>query len=417
MRIIDPATADLAEFVRPGDTVAWGQGAAEPLALTRALAAQRRALGRIRVFMGIGASDTFAPEHADHIDFLSYCGSGSNRRLARAGVLDALPCHYSSLPELIAGNRLKIDVVMVQLAPADGAGRYSLGVARDYLPAAISRARVVLAEINDQAPWTHGGETLSCDDIDAAVHVSRPLLELGPRNIGATELAIGRYVAELVEDGATLQIGIGNIPDAVLAALAGRRDLGVHSGLIGDGVADLMSAGVITNARKNMDRGLTVTGLAMGGDRLYRLLDRNPAVAFRSIEYTHDPAVLAGLDRFVAINSALEVDLTGQINAEVVDGIYVGAVGGAADFLRAAARSRGGVPIVALPACAGGRSRVVARLSGPVTTARADAGVIVTEHGVADLRGASVSERVHRMLAIADPVHREALARQARDRP
>jgi acyl-CoA hydrolase len=199
----------------------------------------------------------------------------------------------------------------------------------------------------------------------------------------------------------------------VLAALHQRRDLGVHSGVVGDGVMALMEAGVVTNAHKGRDPGATVAGVLMGSTRLHRYAHRNPALQMRATDYTHDPDVLASLPRFVAINSALEVDLSGQVNAEVAAGCYVGAVGGAVDVLRGAHRSRGGVPIIALPATAGARSRVVAALSGPVSTARCDAGVFVTEYGIADLRGLPLAARRRRMLDIAHPEHRARLEREA----
>lgn len=414
MRVLDAEALDLAVFIRPGDTILWGQGAGEPLALTRTLAAQRASLGGVRGFLGIGASGTFGPEHADHIRFCSYCGTGSNRALAQAGRLDILPCHYSRLPALIRSGRLKVDVAMVQVPPADDDGRFSLGLSHDYLHAALGSARVVLAEINEQLPWTAGTAWLRAEDIDAAVVTSRPPLEVSPTRIGEVEAAIGRCVAELVPDGATLQLGIGAIPEAVLSALTGHRDLGIHSGIVGDGVMTLMQCGVVTNRRKHIDRGTTITGMAMGSGGLYRFLHRNAEVGFRPAEYTHDTAVLAQIERFVAINSALEVDLTGQVNAEVAGGVYVGAVGGAVDFLRGASLSVGGLPVVALPSRANGRSRIVPRLRGPVTTARSDAGVIVTEYGVADLRGAGLAERIERMLAIAHPDERGTLIGDAK---
>lgn len=410
MKLLDAKGPDLKAFVRPRDTILWGQGAAEPLVLTRALAEQRARLGGVQAFLGIGASDTFGPEHADYIRFLSYCGTGTNRALVKAGRLDILPCHYSRLPALILGGQLKVDVVMVQVTPPDRQGRFSLGLACDYLPAALRAARVVIAEINEQLPWTEG-VWLEEGDIDAAVRSSRPPLEIAPPPLSEVETAIAARVAALVEDGATLQIGIGAIPEAVLAALGGHRNLGVHSGIIGDGVAELMLKGVITNRRKSFDVGKTITGTALGSGRLYRFLDRNAGIGFRPAEYTHDATFLARMDRFVAINSALEVDLSGQVNAEIAGKLYAGAVGGAVDFLRGAALSRGGLPIIALPSLASGRSRIVARLSGPVSTARSDAGLIVTEFGVADLRGASLGVRAERMLAIAHPSHRDALAR------
>jgi acyl-CoA hydrolase len=405
---------DLSAFIRPGDTVLWGQAGAEPLTLTRALVAQRHRLGRLRLFLGVGRSGVLQPEHADAFDFLAYCGSGSNRALAAAGVLDILPCHYSDLPALIRSKALRIDVLLLQVPPADEHGRHSFGLAHEYLSAALDSARCVIAEVNDQVPWTFDERYVRADEIDLLVAASYPPLEIAPPVIGKVEQAIGHHLAARIEDGSTLQFGLGAIPEAVLSALHTHRDLGVHSGTIGDGVVALTDAGVITNARKTIDHRVSVAGVLMGSGKLHRFAHRNPGLQLRATHYTHDAAVLASIERFVAINSAIEVDLTGQINAEVAGGVYVGAVGGAPDFLRAAHRSAGGLPIVALPSTAGQHSRVVAKLSGPVTTSRGDAGLIVTEYGVADLRGLPLSARIERMLGIAHPEHREQLAREAR---
>ena len=404
---------DLGRWIRAGDTVAWGQANGEPLGLIDALIEQRRELARLRLFLGIGGARRLTAQFADAFDFLAYCGSGSNRALAEAGVLDILPSHYSQLPALIRNSRLRIDVLLLQLSPADEHGRHSLGLANEYLVAALDTARVVMAEVHPEVPWTHGERTLAADRIDLCVPASYPLPESRTPTPSAVEEAIAGHLAELVEDGATLQFGIGSLPRAVLARLADRRDLGVHSGVIHDGVADFMEAGIVTNARKTIDRGVTVTGLLMGSERLHRYAHRNPNIQLRRSDYTHDAGVLAALDRFVAINSAIEVDLTGQVNAETAGGVYVGAVGGGLDFLRGAHRSRGGVPIVALPSTTRGKSRIVAHLDGPVTTPRSDAGVVITEHGVADLRGLSLRERRQRLLDIADPPCREALDRAA----
>jgi len=375
--------------------------------------AQRHAVGRFKVFLGMTHSDTPKPEHTDQITFSSYCGTGGNRPLVKAGKLDILPCHYSQLPGLIQSRKLKIDVLMLQLAPADQDGYYSFGIAHEFLIAAMDAARVVIAEVNDQAPWTYGERPIRETDLDYIVHTSRAPLEILQPTPGDTEHAIARHAAELIDDGATLQFGLGAMPEAILGALADRRDLGIHSGTIGDTVAELTRAGVITNAKKSIDPGVTVTGMMMGSKRLHDFTHRNPGVQFRSTTYVHNADVLSRIDRFVVLNTAIEVDLTGQINAEVADGMYIGTIGGALDFLRAANRSRGGLPIVALPSTAGRdrkrASRIVARLSGPVSTPRSDAGIIVTEHGVADLRGITLSERRRRMIAISHPDFREHL--------
>lgn len=410
--------ARLQGLLRAGDTLWWGQATAEPLTLTRALVAHRHALaqgGRLRVFVGIGASDTLRPEQADVIDFFGYAASGPHKALAQAGVLDIVPSHYSHLPGLIREGLLPADVVFLQVSPPDEQGRHSLGLVHEYLPAALEKARVLIAEVNPDIPWTHGSVHLKAGDFDLLVDAECAPLDAERAEVGATEQAIAAHIAALVQDGATLQVGIGKIPDAVLSALQGRRDLGLHSGAISDGIAELAQAGVLTNARKSIDPGVGIAGILMGGERLRRWAHRNPGLALRGSDYTHHPEVLASLNQLVAINSAVEVDLTGQVNAEVAGGVYVGAVGGAVDFLRGAARSPGGLPIVALPSSVKGSTRIVAQLSGPVSTPRCDAGLIVTEHGVADLRGQPLSRRVQRMLDIAAPAHRADLERQAHD--
>jgi len=404
---------DLGAIVRPGDSVMWGQADAEPVPLTQALMAQRHAIGNFNVFLGVTYSDTLQVEYTDCIRFSAYCGSGGNRALAKAGKLDILPCHYSQLGELIASGRLKVDVLLLQLAPANERGEYSLSIAHEYLIPALETARVVIAEVNECAPWTHGERPLVEADLDYIVRTARAPLELVHPQAGAVELAIARKVAALIEDGATLQFGLGALPEAILAELADRRDLGIHSGAIGDQVAALMCSGVINNARKSIDRGVTIAGIMFGSKRLHDFAHRNPQLQFRSSAYTHGAGVLAQIERFTALNSAVEVDLSGQINAEVAAGVYVGAVGGAVDFLRAAHCSKGGLPIVALPSTAGRHSRIVARLGGPVSTPRSDAGIIVTEYGVADLRGAGLAERARKMLAIAHPEERERLERES----
>jgi acyl-CoA hydrolase len=401
-------------WVREGDTVAWGQAAAEPRGLTAPLLAARHTIGPFRCFFAMNLGDTVRPEHADVVTFLSYTAAGSNRRLSDAGALEILPIHYSDYPRFMANGRLPVDVVLLQVPPPDAEGRYSLGFADEYLSAAIENARVVIGEVNEHAPRTNS-RMLTADDFDLLVPGDAPPPTVEPREPSAVEREIGRRIAELVEDGSTLQTGIGSLPDAILAALGDRRDLGLHSGSIGDRALDLIEAGAITNARKSVDPGVSVAAVLIGSERLYRFADDNPELALRDTRYTHDAERLAAQRRLVAINTAFEVDLTGQINAEVAGGRYLGAVGGSMDFLRGAARSDGGLPIIALPSTARDSSRIVAKLSGPVSTPRADAGLIVTEHGVADLRGLTIRERPARMLDLVAPEHREALEAAAQD--
>ena len=395
---------DWPTLVRPGDLVAWGQSCAEPVALTKSLVESRAAIGGFRAFVGISNSPNVDPKYTDHVAFSSYCGTGNNQRLGDQ--LDILPIHYG---KLVAALGREAPVVLLSLACGCDADHFSYGAAGDYLGDLVHRARLVIAEVSDRVPRTGSGADLRRDQLDIVVRSSSIPPEATAARIGPTEEAVAAQVAGLIEDGSTLQIGLGAIPAAVLRALSGHRDLGIHSGLIGDEVADLAEAGVISNARKTVDRGLSVAGLLVGGPRLMRWADHNPTLALRPTSYTHDHSVLASIDRLVAINSAIEVDLSGQVNAEVAAGRYVGAVGGAGAFLRGALESRGGLPIVALPATAGANSRIVAQLSGPVSTARADVGLVVTEHGVADLRGLSLRARREKMLMLADPAHRGAL--------
>ncbi len=411
MDIIEADALDFTHLIRPGDRIAWGQCAGEPLTLTRALMAQRHRIGgRFSVFLGATWGDAVAPEHADAIDFQAYCGAGQNRLLADQGVLDVLPCHYTELERALGrGGPNQVDVLLLDVAPADAQGRYSLATTHEYLVPLIDSARLVIAEVNEAAPWTFGARSLDETDLDIVVHTDRPLPTGAKAAAGPVEQAIGAHVASLVEDGATLQMGIGAVPDAVLDQLTGRRDLGVHSGAVTDAVAELIERGVVTNARKTIDAGVTIAGVLMGGERLNRHVHNNAAFQMRGTAYTHSIETLGRIDRFVAINSAIEVDLTGQVNAEVAGGRYVGAVGGAMDFIRGARQSRGGLSVIALPSHAGSRSRIVANLQGPVSTPRSDVAFVVTELGIADLRGASVAQRMQRMLAIAHPDFRASL--------
>ncbi len=404
---------DLSSLLRSGDAIMWGQTNGQPMMLTNALVAQRHHFERLRIFLGVSQSPVPGVEHADVFEYTAYCGAGHNRALLKAGLLDILPCHYSQLPALIRSGRLPADVVMLQVSPPDAQGRYSLGLANEYLFAALDRARVVLGEVNSNVPWTHSERHLRLEDFDLLVESDAPLSEMARSAPSEVEQAIGRNVASLIEDGATIQLGLGGIPEAVMNALGDRRYLGVHSGTIGDGVAALMEAGVVDNSRKEIDTGVTITGVMMGSARLSRFAHNNPRLQMRGTEYTHSSKVMAAFKRFVAINSAIEVDLTGQVNAEVAGGVYVGAVGGAIDFTRAAQASEYGVPVLALPSMAGKHSRIVASVSGPVSTARSDAGVIVTEYGIADLRGLSLTQRIGPLIRIAHPDHREALERAA----
>ena len=380
--------ADLSRIIRPGDGIVAGQACSEPQALMEALVAQRAAFSGASLFLGVNYAGIVKPEHADHLRLSAYCGAGRNRALADAGVLDIHPHPYSRLATLIRERKIPSDVVLLQVSPPNARGEYSMGLAVDYLPSAIAMARAVIAEVNDRVPWTHTEKLFRKEHFTLIVESSREPAAPPPARAGAAEAAIARHAATFISDGATLEFGLGVLPDAVCLALSSRKGLKIHSGTIGDGIIDLMRSGAVGEA---------VCGQLIGTRRLFDFARDNPAIRMRSTEYTHDPRVLASLERFIAINSAVEVDLTGQVNAEVAGGSYLGAVGGALDFMRAANQSPGGVSLLVLPA-----ARIVKSLSGPVSTPRSEAGVIVTERGAADLRGCTLNERMRRMQAISN---------------
>lgn len=377
----------LAQWIRAGDGVVFGQACAEPQTLVEALVAQRAQYSGATLFMGVNWSGTVQPEHADHLRLTAYCGSGHNRKLADAGVLDVHPHPYSQLAGLIRQGRIKADVVLLQVSPPNAKGEYSLGLSAEYLVPALEVARVILGEVNHRVPWTHSERLLRESDFAALLESSREPVAVPYGAPGEPELAIARNALEFIPEDATIETGLGALPDAVLRLLGDRKGLCIHSGSVGDGVVELMQKGVV----REVDG-----GTLMGTRKLFEHARENPHLRLRSIEYTHNPRVLGAIERFVAINSAIEVDYTGQVNAEVAKGSYLGAVGGALDFIRAANHSPGGVSLMLLPS-----SRIVEKLQGPVATPRSEAGVIVTERGAADLRGRTLREREALLRALA----------------
>lgn len=396
---LSPTRPDLSSLIRPGDGVVWSQACAEPVALVDAFLSVAAEVTPLTAFVGLSWRD-LSPAVPASLRVLSY---GALGRLGRLPNLELIPCHFSALPGLFAQRKLPGDVALVQVAPPDRQGRCSLGVGVDYIADAVAHARVVIAEVNDHCPRT-AGPWVAWDRIDAVLPSSRPLLEAPPLQPGELEARIAGQVAALVEDGDTIQLGVGALPEAILGALHGHRDLGVHSGMISDGVLALIEAGVVTNARKPIDRNLTVTGAALGSHRLFDALPAHEEVLFAPVSYTHAPATLAKLGKLAAINSALEVDLSGQVGAERVGERALGAVGGQVDFLRAAA-TYGGTAIIALPS-----TRIVPTLRGPVSTARSDVDWVVTEHGACSLRGLSEAARRRELLRVAGGACAERLA-------
>lgn len=346
-----------------------------------------------------------------------FTGPGA-RESVNNGEADYIPIFLSEITSLIRGGEWPIDVSLINVSPPDRYGYMSYGVEVSITKPATEAAKIVIAQVNSQMPRTLGNSFIHASQVDYMVEVDDPLIELPAKEISDVEAKIGRFVADLIEDGSTLQLGIGGIPNAVLANLMDKKDLGVHTEMFSDGILPLMEAGVITNEKKSIARGRIMTSFAMGTKELYDYLDNNPLFEFRTSHYVNDPFVVAQNKKVVAVNSALEVDLTGQVCADSIgDKIYSG-IGGQVDFIRGASRSEGGKPIIALPSTAAGgkASRIVPHLKpgAGVVTSRGDVRYVVTEYGVASLFGKNLRQRAEELIAIAHPDFREELRRESR---
>jgi 4-hydroxybutyrate CoA-transferase len=418
MRIVSAAEA--VSGIRSREQVFVQGGAGTPSVLLQALAAHARSLEDVGVthLHAEGPAPHLDPEMARHIRHRALFIGGAARAAVNDGRADYVPVFLSDIPRLFARGDLPVDVALINVTPPDAHGFCSLGVSVDVSLAAVRAARVVIAQLNPSMPRTHGDGFVHSSRIDLAVHVDAPPHRHALPPPSDEERRIGELVAELVPDGATLQMGIGAIPAAVGAALLGKRDLGVHTEMFTDVVVDLVEKGVITGARKEVNRGKIVSAFAMGTERLYRFLDDNPMVEMRPADYTNDSALIRRFRRMVAVNSAIEIDLTGQVCADSIGSRMYSGVGGQMDFVRGAALAEEGRAIIALPSTAsqGQRSRIVGTLqpgAGVVTT-RAHVQTVVTEHGVAHLHGRSISERARALIGIADPRFRDELSAFAR---
>lgn len=405
---------DVADFLNPGDGVWWGQGSAEPEPLVNQVLDAVDRVGPIRAFSGLTWNGRLSGDLPEKLTVVSYGGLGQLRSLSRHGRLDVVPCHYSAIPRMFASGQLPNDVGLVQVSVPGPDGTVTLGTGVEYVADALRHTRTLIAEINHQMPATVGGPRLPLSAFAAVIETDRPLREAPSKPADDVDRAIAANVAGIVDDGSTIQIGVGALPSAVLDALAGHADLGLHSGMITDGVLTLVEKGVITGARKEIDPGVVVTGAALCSADGYRRIAEHP-VEFRPASYTHAPVVLSELRSLVSINSAIEVDLLGQVGAELARGVHIGAVGGQVDFSRAASLT-GSRSIIALRSTVGSgersQSTIVPMLAGGVvTTARVDVDAVVTENGVAMLTGCTVAERALRLIEVAAPEHREHLQR------
>jgi len=406
--------------VESGNHIFIGSGAAEPQRLVEALVRRAHALfgAEIVHILTLGLAPYVEPKWGENFRHNALFIGPNVREAISEGRADYTPIFLSEIPALFERGRVAIDVALIQVSPPDSHGYCSFGVSTDIVKPATEAAHLVIAEVNAQMPRALGDSFVHVDDLDVLVPVDYPILEAPVAEPDEIARTIGQHIASMVEDGSTLQMGIGTIPDCVLANLRDKHDLGVHTEMFSDGMMHLVELGVITNMRKSLHKGKVVAAFCMGSRKLYEFVDNNPLIEFHPVSHTNDPFVIAQNDRMVSINSALEVDLTGQVCADSLGEYFYSGIGGQVDFVRGAARSKGGKPIIALPStAAGGKvSRITAQLKpgAGVVTSRGDVHYVVTEWGIAYLHGRTIQERALALISIAHPDFRPSLIREAK---
>ncbi len=405
---------DIVNLIPNNSRVILGHAAGEPLFLVDALVSAADKLKGIEIvqMVPMGPSRFCAPGLEENFRLNTFFVGSPTRDAVLAGRADYTPAFFSEIPRLIQRKALPLDVALICVSPPDADGYMSYGVSVDYTQAAAEHARIVLAEVNERMPRTFGAQ-IHISEVDHVLVSSRRLPELKAPQVGEVERRIGQYIADFIQDGDCLQLGIGSIPDAVLSCLGQKNDLGIHTEMFSDGVVDLVHAGVITNRRKTLDRDKLVATFLMGTNKLYDFVHENPQVLMRPVDYTNNVLITSQIDHLISINSALQVDLYGQVCADMIGPMQFSGVGGQVDFVRSAAASKGGRSIIALPSTAknGSISRIVNRLDpgACVTTSRCDVDTIVTEYGVAELRGKTLKQRQAALIEIAHPKFRDAL--------
>lgn len=406
--------------IRSGDRVVVQHACGEPSYLLDAMVANAEAYENVEVvhMVAMGQAAYAQPGMKRHFRHNALFVGGTTRAAVAEGRADFTPCFFSEVPGFFQ-SVLPVDVALVTVTPPDENGKCSLGVSVDYTLAAVKAAKTVIAQVNAEMPYTCGPSVVDVTDIDCFVLHDAPIIPLNPPRIGPVEEAIGKNVASLVRDGDTLQLGIGAIPDAVLKFLKDKKDLGIHSEMFSDGVVELAEAGVITNAKKTLHPGKYVVTFLMGTKRLYDFVDHNPDVYLAPVDYVNDPFIIAQNENMVSINSCVQVDLMGQVASESIGSMQISGTGGQVDFIRGAARSKGGRAIIAMPSTVKGKtSKIVPLLDtgAAVTTCRCDVDYVVTEYGVAALKGRTLRDRARALIAIAHPDFRDGLAEEFRRR-
>lgn len=411
---------DALSHVKDGDCIVVPTGVGEPPTLLTALSEQRRRFHDVKVaqILALRKYGYFDCETVEHVRHLALFFGGASRPGGQAGWNDFVPAYFSELPVLIERGDIPADVVFTLASPMDQHGYFSLSLGADYTMAAVKKARALVLEVNPNVPFAHGQCHVHISQVSALVEDAAPLFEVPLPAIGPVQQAIGKYVADMIEDGSTLQIGYGGIPDAVVMQLTNKVDLGIHTEMIGDGILSLVEAGVVTNRRKTHLPGKMVATFALGSKKLYDFMHHNPMLEMHPVDFTNDPYIAGQNDKLVAINASLQVDLLGQCGSESIAHLPYSGTGGQVDFVRAANRSRGGKAFIVLPSTAkdDSISRIVPTLTPGthVTTSKNDVNYVVTEYGVAQLRGKSAHQRAEALIAIAHPNFRAELRLAAR---
>ena len=414
------SAADAVRVVKNGDTIVVPTAVGEPPALLTALSEQRRDFRDVRVaqILAVRKFGYIDPETIEHVRHEAYFFSGATRAGGQDGWVDYTPAYFSELPSLIRSNLIPADVVFSLASPMDEHGYFSLALAADYTMAAIEKARVVVLEVNPNVPFANGDCHIHISQVAALCESEDPILEVGLPKIGPVQEAIGKYVADMIPDGATLQIGYGGIPDAVVMQLTDKHDLGIHTEMVGDGIMTLVEAGVVTNRKKNYHPGKMLATFALGSKKLYQFMHRNPALEMHPVEFTNDPYLAGKNDNLHAINATMQIDFMGQCGSESLGFAPYSGTGGQSDFVRAANRSNGGKAFIVLPSTAKNDtiSRIVPTLSPGthVSTSKNDINYVVTEFGVAQLRGKTARQRCEALIGIAHPSFQSELREMAK---
>ena len=413
------AADDAIDHLRNGDLIIVPTGAGEPPVLLNALSEQRRNFRDVKVsqILAMRKYGYIDPETAEHVRHVAFFYGGATRAGGKQGWIDFTPNYFSEIPSMIARNQIAADVVFSMASPMDAHGYFSLSLGTDYTMAAVAKARAVVLEVNPNVPFAFGNCHIHISQVTALVESSDPVLEVGLPKIGPVQEAIGKYVADMIDDGSTLQIGYGGIPDAVVMQLTTKQDLGVHTEMIGDGIMTLVEAGAVTNKRKNYLPGKMIATFGLGSKKLYSFMDRNPGLEMHPVDFTNDPYLAGQNDKLCAINATLQIDMLGQCGSESLGPYPYSGTGGQSDFVRAANRSKGGKAFIVVPSTAkdDSISRIVPVLSPGthVSTSKNDINYVVTEYGVAQLRGKSAKQRALELIAIAHPKFRAELKEEA----